>query len=103
MHAHDRKAPEKPVFELQLKKKHKLGLKKGKAAAQQVAAELEREFATVNEWDGHTLRFTRAGVDGSLVVTRDTVEMNARLAGLLKAFRPRIEMRVQDYFDRYFG
>lgn len=96
-------AVEESMFELRLKRKHKLGLKKGKAAAQQVADELEREFAMVSEWDGHTLRFTRPGVAGSLVVTRDTVEMQARLASLLKAFRPRIEMRVQDYFDRYFG
>jgi len=91
------------MFELQLKRKHKLGLKKGKAAAQQVADELEREFDMIHEWDGHILRFTRAGVAGSLVVTRDTVEMHARFAGLFKAFRPRIEMRVQNYFDRYFG
>ncbi|MFA7504855.1 MAG: polyhydroxyalkanoic acid system family protein [Burkholderiaceae bacterium] len=91
------------MFELRLKRKHKLGLKKGKAAAQQVAEELEREFDMVNEWDGHTLRFSRIGVAGSLVVTRDWVEMQARLAGLLKAFRPRIEMRMQDYLDRYFG
>ena len=38
-------------------------------AARQVADELEREFAMAWEWDGHTLRFTRAGVAGSLVVT----------------------------------
>jgi putative polyhydroxyalkanoate system protein len=91
------------MFELQLKRKHKLGLKKGKAAARQVADELEREFAVACEWDGHTLKFSRAGVNGSLVVSRDAVEMHARLASRLKAFRPRIEMRVQDYFDRYFG
>jgi putative polyhydroxyalkanoate system protein len=91
------------MFELQLKRKHRLGLKKGKAAAQQVADELEREFAVRYEWDGPTLHFTRAGVAGALVVTRDTVEMHARLASQLQAFRPRIEMRVQDCFDRYFG
>lgn len=91
------------MFELRLKRKHKLGLKKGKAAAQQVADELEREFDMISEWDGHTLRFTRAGVVGLLVVTRDTVEMQARFAGLFQAFKPRIEMRVHDYFDRYFG
>ena len=91
------------MFELQLKRKHRLGLKKARVAAQQVAAEMEREFDTVNEWDGPTLRFRRPGVDGSLVVTRDTVEMHARLASLLEAFRSRIELRVQDYFDRYFG
>ena len=91
------------MFELQLKRKHKLGLKKGKAAAQQVADELEREFDMVNEWDGHTLRLIRAGVAGSLVVTRDAVEIHARVASRLNVFRPRIEMRVQHYFDRYFG
>ena len=91
------------MFELQLKRKHKLGLKKGRAAARQVADELASEFDMVNEWDGCTLHFSRPGVAGSLVVTRDRVEMNARLAGLLKAFRPRIEMRMQDCFDRYFG
>lgn len=91
------------MFELQFRRKHRLGLKKARAAAEQVADELEREFDLVSHWDGQTLSFSRPGAVGSLVVTRDTVEMHARLASRLHAFRSRIELCVRDSLDRYFG
>lgn len=91
------------MSELVFKRKHKLGLKKAKAAAQQVADEMHREFDVQTSWEGHTLHFKRTGVEGRLVVTRDCVELEARLGFLLKAFRPRIEASIHNNFERYFG
>jgi len=88
---------------IHLERKHRLGLKKARAAAQRVADDMAQSFDIASQWDGNALRFERTGVRGSLVVWRDRVVLDAQLAGLLGVFRARIEERLHDDFDRYFG
>lgn len=88
---------------IHLERPHHLGLKKARAAAQRVADDMAQNFEMSTEWDGNALHFSRAGVSGSLTVWRDRVVLDARLGGLLGVFRSRIEERLHDDFDRYFG
>ena len=88
---------------IHLERSHRLGLKKARAAAQRVADDLAQSFEMSTEWDGNALRFSRAGVRGSLTVSRDRVVLDARLGGMLALFRSRIEERLHDDFDRYFS
>ncbi|HEY0878447.1 MAG TPA: polyhydroxyalkanoic acid system family protein [Zeimonas sp.] len=88
---------------IHLERAHRLGLKKARAAAQRVADDMAQSFDMTSEWDGNSLRFERSGVSGVLTVARDRVVLDARLAGLLAVFRTRIEERLHDDFDRYFG
>ncbi len=88
---------------IHLERTHRLGLKKARAAAQRIADDMAQSFEMTSEWDGNALHFERAGVSGSLTVSRDRVVLDAQLAGLLGVFRGRIEDRLQADFDRYFG
>jgi putative polyhydroxyalkanoate system protein len=88
---------------IEVKREHTLGLKKAKAAAERVAEEMEREFGMSSEWDGNTLRFSRTGVSGELVVQKGHVELNATLGFLLSAFKGRIEETIHRNFDEYFA
>lgn len=88
---------------IHLERTHRLGLKKARAAAQKVADDMAQSFEMSSEWDGNELRFTRAGVSGSLTVSRNRVVLDAQLGGLIALFRTRIEERLHDDFDRYFG
>jgi putative polyhydroxyalkanoate system protein len=88
---------------IHLERPHRLGLKKARAAAQRVADDMAQAFEMSSEWDGDSLHFERTGVSGSLTVSRDRVVLDARLAGLLAMLRTRIEERLNDDFDRYFG
>ncbi len=88
---------------IHLERSHRLGLKKARAAAQRVADDLAQSFEMSSEWNGNELHFSRAGVNGSLTVSRDRVVLDARLGGMLSLFRSRIEERLHDDFDRYFG
>lgn len=88
---------------IHLERTHRLGLKKARAAAQRVADDMAQSFEMTSEWEGDELRFERAGVSGSLTVSRDRVVLDAQLAGLLGVFRGRIEERLHADFDRYFG
>ena len=90
------------MSDIKLKRKHGLGLKKARVAAQKVADDLSSEFGMTSEWDGDVLRFNRSGVHGELRVSRDEVHLDARLGLLLSAFKPKIEEHINDNFDRYF-
>jgi putative polyhydroxyalkanoate system protein len=87
------------MSEIHLHRKHKLGLKKAREAAQKVADELAESFDMESEWDGNALRFSRSGV----TVSKDQVVLDAKLGFLLAAFKPRIEERLEKDFDRYFA
>ena len=71
------------MADISLQRKHKLGLKKAKEAAQKVADELAESFDMESEWAGNTLNFERSGVSGQLVVTKDGVTVDAKLGFLL--------------------
>jgi putative polyhydroxyalkanoate system protein len=90
------------MSQIHLKRKHTIGLKKAKVAAQKVADDLAQEYGMTSEWEGDSLRFNRSGVDGVLRVSKDAVELDAKLGFLLSAFRHRIEEHINENFDRYF-
>lgn len=91
------------MAEIHIKRKHTIGVKKAKLAAQKVADDLAQEFGVTSEWDGDVLRFAHHGVDGELSVTKEEVVVNAKLGFLLSAFKSRIESHISDNFDRYFA
>jgi len=88
---------------IDLRRDHRLGMRKARAAAQRVAAEMERDFGMTSEWHGNVLRFTRTGVTGELKVAKDHIELHAKLGFLLAAFKGRIEDQLHRNFDEYFG
>jgi putative polyhydroxyalkanoate system protein len=91
------------MADITIKRKHALGLKKAKVAAQKVADDLAEHFDMKSEWQGGALHFSRSGVQGVLQVAKDSVEVNAKLGLLLSAFKPRIEEQIGKNFDKYFG
>jgi len=91
------------VSDILLQREHTMGLKKAKAAANRIAKDLESEFDCECSWDGNTLHFSRAGVNGHIVVAKDAVDLSVKLSFLLLAFKPKIEKSIQDNFHKYFG
>jgi putative polyhydroxyalkanoate system protein len=91
------------MADMQLQRDHTLGLKKAKAAAQKVADEMAESFDMESEWEGNTLFFSRSGVTGELKVTKNSVEVVAKLGFLLAAFKPKIEAQISKNFDKYFA
>ncbi len=91
------------MAELRIKRQHGLGLAEARLAAQRVADELASSLQVRSAWDGDTLRFSRSGIDGSLKVSADDVEVVARLGMLVAMLKPQIEARVNRDFDEYFG
>lgn len=91
------------MSEIVVSRAHGLTLKKARAAAENIAADLADEFDIDYEWDGNTLDFSRTGVSGTIVVTKKDVEIRAKLGFLLLALRSRIEHEIHRFLDEEFG
>ena len=91
------------MADIHIHRSHGLGLAKARKTAWKWAETVEEKFGmecTVIEGeDSDVVEFTRAGVDGRLLVTGDAFELNAKLGFLLGAFRGRIETEIEGYLD----
>ncbi len=84
-------------------RKHALGLPTARKIAVRWAEQVEKEFGMACTYDeGSTqdeVTFTRSGVTGSLQVTGDKFELDAKLGFLLGAFKDRIEGEIVRNLD----
>jgi len=91
------------MAEIHVRREHRLGLAKARTTAWRWAELAEEKFGmqcTVVEGEaGDVVEFTRAGVDGRLVVTADAFDLTARLGFLLGAFRERIVGEIEENLD----
>ncbi len=90
------------MSDIKISRKHRLGIKKARVAAQKVANDLSSAYGMTSEWEGDVLKFHRSGVNGALTVSKDAVHVDAKLGLLLSAFKSKIEEHINDNFDRYF-
>jgi len=87
------------MSDIDIRRKHSLPQAKAREAAEKVAKQLKREFELQYRWEGSSLRFERAGVDGKLTVNANEVHLRAKLGLLLGFLKPQIERKVHEHFD----
>lgn len=89
--------------DIHIERPHTLGLKKARDVAWQWAEEAEQKLAmdcTVEEGDDEdVVHFVRSGVKGTLRVTGELFELDAKLGLLLGAFRAQIEAEIEKNLD----
>ncbi|MFZ4703161.1 MAG: polyhydroxyalkanoic acid system family protein, partial [Candidatus Methylumidiphilus sp.] len=80
---------------LHIRRDHALGLKAARKIAFTWAEQVESDFGMECTYEEGTtedlVRFTRSGVQGTLLVTADHFNLDAKLGFLLGAFKDRIE------------
>ncbi len=91
------------MADIHIARTHAMPLKKAREAADQFADQLADKFDLESEWQGDTLHFKRAGVNGTLTLGRASVEIHAKLGLLLSAFKSSFESHIEDNLDRVFG
>ena len=91
------------MADLHILREHKLGLAKARAIAFDWAEQVERDLGMACTYEegksADVVRFTRTGVEGELLVTKDRFELDARLGFLLGAFKGRIEAEIVNLLD----
>lgn len=91
------------MADIHIHRSHALGLAKARKMAWKWAEAAEEQFAmecTVIEGKtGDVVEFTRAGVEGRLVVDANAFELTAKLGFLVGAFAGRIESEIEAQID----
>ena len=89
--------------DIKIHRTHQLGLAKARKVALQWAEDVEKKFemeCTILEGEtSDTVEFTRSGVNGTLVVAADHLDLNAKLGFLLGAFSRTIESEIERNLD----
>jgi putative polyhydroxyalkanoate system protein len=87
------------MSDIDIRRKHALPLAQARDAAERVAKQLKRDFALQYRWEGASLHFERAGVDGKLTVSASDVHLRAKLGLLLAFLKPQIESTVHEHLQ----
>lgn len=91
------------MADLHILREHGLGLGEARKIAFKWAEHAEEEFGMACTYEeGKTadeVSFTRSGVQGTLSVTKDKFELNAKLGFLVGAFKARIESEIVKNLD----
>jgi len=91
------------MADIHVHRAHRLGLAKARKAAWRWAEHAEEKFGmecTVIEGKASdVVEFTRAGVDGKLVVAADSFDLTAQLGFLVGVFRDRIVAGIEENLD----
>lgn len=91
------------MADIHIRRDHHLGMAAARKVAWRWAEQAEQEFDMCCTYEeGRAIdevRFTRSGVSGTLRVTKDHFELDARLGLLLGAFRAHIEGEIVRNLD----
>lgn len=91
------------MADIHIHRAHSLGLARARKMARQWAEAAEGKFAmactVVEGKTSDVVEFTRAGVQGRLVVEADTFDLTAELGFLVSAFAGRIESEIEAQID----
>jgi len=91
------------VADIHIERAHALGLPAARKVAFKWAEQVEQEFGMECTYEeGKTsdeVCFTRSGVNGTLKVSRDRFELDARLGFLLGTFKDKIEGEIVKNLD----
>ncbi len=91
------------MADIYLERKHDLGMPEARKIAFKWAEQVEEQFdmqCTYEEGKAKDcVGFKRSGVDGTLVVTKDSFVLDAKLGFLLGAFKDKIEGEISKNLD----
>ena len=92
------------MADIELTRKHGLGLAAARSAAEKMSDHLSKKFGLQGRWAGDTLHFERPGVTGSLAITEKNLDLTVTLVGfLMKAMKGSIERAVNEELDKLFA
>lgn len=82
---------------------HQLPLAEARAVIEKVAARMQEKFGMAGQWDGDVLRFSRAGVNGSISVGTDAIQVDAELGMMLSPLKGMVEQEIRRKLDEHFA
>ena len=87
---------------IDIRRPHQLSIAEARAVVDQVASRMQEKFGMTGQWQGDTLGFSRPGVNGSIAVESDAIQVQAQLGMLLTPLKGMIEQEIRRKLDEHF-
>ncbi len=88
------------MADISIHRKHTLGLKDARVAADKMAEKLGEQFDLTGDWHGDTLKFSRSGVNGTLKISATAMDLEVTLGFMLKMMKGTIEPAINTQLDK---
>ncbi len=88
---------------IDIRRPHQLSIAEARAVVDQVASRMQEKFGMTGQWQGDTLGFSRPGVNGSIAVESDAIQVQAQLGMLLTPLKGMIEQEIRRKLDEHFA
>jgi len=96
-------AREHAMPSIDIRRPHQLSIAEARAVVDQVASRMQEKFGMTGQWQGDTLGFSRPGVNGSIAVESDAIQVQAQLGMLLTPLKGMIEQEIRRKLDEHFA
>ena len=80
---------------------HTMSIEDIRKAAEKLAQELNAEYGLKYSWRGDTAYFSRSGIDGTLSIDENAVNLTIKLDMLAAVFERPLKRAVNNYLDKY--
>lgn len=87
---------------IDITRNHDKPLKEAKKAVERVAKHIADKFDVEYEWEGNTLNFSRAGVDGHIAVSAKEIHVSVNLSFMLMMIKSSVDREIHRYLDEEF-
>jgi putative polyhydroxyalkanoate system protein len=87
---------------IDIRKPHQLPVTEARAVVEQVATKMREKFGMDGQWQGDTFNFSRPGVNGSIAVESDAIQVRADLGMMLAPLKGMVEQEIRRKLDEHF-
>lgn len=87
---------------IDIRKPHQLPVAEARAVVEQVATKMREKFGMDGQWQGDTFSFSRPGVNGSIAVESDAIQVRADLGMMLAPLKGMVEQEIRRKLDEHF-
>jgi putative polyhydroxyalkanoate system protein len=86
---------------MRLERNHQLGIDEAKQRVDRIRSGIEAQYGLSGEWNGDTLRFTGASVNGHIVVSEQRVLVEVRLGFAMMLLEGPIRSHISAALDEH--
>ena len=88
---------------MKIRREHSLGTTEARRRVDEIAADMGNRLNLSSEWRGDDLQVKGSGVDGTIAVSEDAIEINFNLGFALKFMEGSIRTAIESTMDKHLA
>jgi putative polyhydroxyalkanoate system protein len=85
---------------ISIHRKHHMGLEEARTQVEKIAESLKEKLNSEYSWKDDTLHFKRSGANGSIAVSKDSIDLEITLGLTLRPLKGMIEKTIYENLDK---